>query len=78
MIHVHYPVGKLPEDLRGDLPAEGTVSVAIALEDGSEPTAAAATGQFSRHRGLRRRLFASSKDIVAHVDALRDEWDRPS
>src|SRR4051812_44470428 len=33
-------------------------------------------GHFSRWKHLRRGDFASSEAIAAHVDALRDEWDR--
>lgn len=34
------------------------------------------TGHFSRFKHLRRSHFASSEEIVAHLRALRDEWDR--
>jgi hypothetical protein len=33
-------------------------------------------GHFSRWKHLRRHHFASEEEIVAHVRALRDEWDR--
>lgn len=34
------------------------------------------SGQFSRWKSLRRTHFASTEEIVDHVRALRDEWDR--
>jgi hypothetical protein len=34
------------------------------------------SGQFSRWRALRRTHFASTEEVVDHVRALRDEWDR--
>lgn len=33
-------------------------------------------GQFSRWKPLRRTHFASTEEIVDHVRALREEWDR--
>ena len=33
-------------------------------------------GHFSRWKHLRRSRFASSEEINAHIDALRDEWSR--
>jgi hypothetical protein len=33
-------------------------------------------GHFSRWKHLRRSHFASRSEIAAHVDALRDEWNR--
>jgi len=33
-------------------------------------------GHFSRFKRLRRSHFASGEEIVAHVRALREEWDR--
>lgn len=33
-------------------------------------------GQFSRLRHLRRSNFASDREIAAHIDALREEWER--
>jgi hypothetical protein len=38
--------------------------------------AGAASGHFSRWKHLRRSHFASMEEIVDHVRALRDEWDR--
>jgi hypothetical protein len=34
------------------------------------------TGHFSRWRHLRRSNFASAQEIAAHIDALREEWER--
>ncbi len=74
VIREHYPIERLPEDLRGDLPEQGRVSVEIVLEmEGS--------GQerhFSRFKDRRHRGFDSVEEIDAHLSALRDEWDRPT
>ena len=32
-------------------------------------------GHFSRHKSIRRNNFATAEDVVAHIRALRDEWD---
>jgi hypothetical protein len=43
-------------------------------EDGANGTTAA--GHFSRWKHLRRASFASPAEIAAHINALREEWDR--
>jgi len=43
-------------------------------EDGPNGTTAA--GHFSRWKHLRRASFASPAEITAHINALREEWDR--
>jgi hypothetical protein len=52
-----------PRTAGGTIPAAGA-SPAIGI------------GHFSRFKHLRRAHFASSEEIVAHIRALRDEWDR--
>jgi hypothetical protein len=42
----------------------------------SEAGPTAREGHFSRFKRLRRSHFASGEEIVAHVRALREEWDR--
>jgi len=43
-------------------------------EDSTNESVAA--GHFSRWKHLRRANFASPAEIAAHIDALREEWDR--
>ncbi len=67
-----YPVEKLPEDLRDGLTR---ASVTVSLEEeASDPSPAA--GHFTRWKHLRRAEFLTTEEIVDHVRALRDEWDR--
>jgi hypothetical protein len=40
------------------------------------PNGTMAAGHFSRWKHLRRASFASPAEIAAHIDALREEWDR--
>jgi hypothetical protein len=42
----------------------------------SEAKPATQEGHFSRFKQLRRPHFASGEEIVAHIRALREEWDR--
>jgi len=44
------------------------------IEDG--PNDSTAAGHFSRWKHLRRANFASPGEIMAHISALREEWDR--
>jgi hypothetical protein len=44
------------------------------IED--RPNGSAAAGHFSRWKHLRRANFRSPGEIVAHIAALREEWDR--
>jgi len=43
---------------------------------GGSNGSAAADGHFSRWQHLRRANFASPREIAAHINALREEWDR--
>ena len=40
------------------------------------PNGNMAAGHFSRWKHLRRANFTSPGEIVAHINALREEWDR--
>ena len=40
------------------------------------PNGSSAAGHFSRWKHLRRANFASPTEIAAHINALREEWDR--
>jgi hypothetical protein len=58
---------------------EGNTTVLEGLEipkpeDG--PNSSTVAGHFSRWKHLRRAIFASPAEIAAHIDALREEWDR--
>jgi len=55
--------------------AAGYQHAPVAASD-DKGEAAAEDGHFSRWRHLRRSNFASEAEIAAHIDALREEWDR--
>jgi hypothetical protein len=76
IVREHYPVEKLPEDLREGI--EGRyVSVTVETEVAK---AESGTPRLSwpeiRERLKERRLSTTTEEAVARIRALRDEWDR--
>ncbi len=86
LVREHYPVSKLPEDLREGFEAESNVRVTVDVEPNASGEQSAAReadaeseivpkpGLFSKFRHLRRVNFESDEDVDAYVNALRDEW----
>jgi len=74
IVREHYPVEKLPEDLRAELGLARTVTLVIESEDrpSREAERKAAIDELRR---LRSTLKPSENDSVARVRQLRDEWD---
>ena len=74
IVREHYPVERLPEDLRAELGLARTVTVVIEAEEDPSRTAAraAAVAELLQHR---KTLAPSEDDAVARVRQLRDEWD---
>lgn len=75
IVREHYPVERLPEDLRAELGLATTVTVTIepAPERNDQTRRAAAIVELLEHR---RRLKPSTESSAATVRKLRDEWDR--
>lgn len=80
IVREHYPVSKLPEDLREEF--TGSTEVTLIVEARTTPTDERegpeppyGRGAFSRYRHLTKANFKSTDEVVAHVRALRDEWD---
>ena len=76
IVREHYPVEKLPEDLRSELGLTQTVTVTIEPEIRSrqhDPLVRQAIEQLQAHRA---RLPVGPSDSVDRVSKLRDEWDR--
>ncbi len=82
LVREHYPVSKLPEDLREGFEANATVCVTVDVESGTADTRPSAVrpevtgnpGLFSQYKHLRRENFKTDAEVDAHVAALRDEW----
>ncbi|MEP9379618.1 hypothetical protein ABLE91_23105 [Aquabacter sp. CN5-332] len=78
IVREHYPVEKLPDDLRESVADKERVRVVLETEapEGAPPSGDSGAGHFSRWQHLRRDHFDTPQDIVDHIRALRDEWDR--
>ena len=74
IVREHYPVAKLPKDLRAELGLAQTVTLVIETndEDSRSVARAAAIAELLEHR---RNLKPSDSDSVERVRKLRDEWD---
>lgn len=74
IVREHYPVERLPEDLRAELGLARTAKIVIEVEeDRSRSKARAdAIADLLEHR---RGLAPSPDDSVARVRKFRDEWD---
>ncbi len=78
IVREHYPVSKLPEDLREGFGPHDEVRVTIdaAPEEvvpANQPNARA--GLFSQYKPLVKARFTFLEEINDHVRALREEWD---
>lgn len=74
IVREHYPVERLPEDLRAELGVARTVKVVIETED-KQPQTIDVKAAIAELRELRSKLKPSSEDSVERVRKLRDEWD---
>ena len=83
IVREHYPVEKLPEDLRVHFSQDALVTIQLQQEEANVQFAPPTTPMSTRDvaaliRGLhenRPDKGRSMDDIVAEVRALRDEWD---
>ncbi|AOO80749.1 hypothetical protein [Bosea vaviloviae] len=82
IVREHYPIEKLPEDLRAELTGQGTVTVTIETEMTPPQNVAAARASWNALLERISQLHATgavkpvtSEEAVARVRALRDEWD---
>jgi hypothetical protein len=83
IVREHYPVEKLPEDLREGIPAGEQVKVIVEpervafedsplLQDLPRPERVLTLEEMF---AMRRPVYSSVEETVAHVRALRDEWE---
>jgi len=71
LLHAGETTSIQPAGFAEEEPATGVGSPSSRIGESSNRT-----GHFSRWKHLRRTHFASSEEIVEHIRALRDEWDR--
>jgi hypothetical protein len=73
IVREHYPVERLPEDLRAELGIARTAKVVIEIDaESSRSSRQAAAAELLT---LREKLRPSADDSVERVRKLRDEWD---
>jgi len=70
IVREHYPVSKLPEDLREGVDPDATVTVTV--EDLKRPERVMTLDEIF---ALRRPPYRSAEEIVSDVRRQRDEWD---
>ena len=68
IVREHYPVSRLPDDLRGGLEADALVTVVISTGEAAQPSFRSLFEALEPNR-------VSSDEAVARVRALRDEWE---
>lgn len=86
IVREHYPVEKLPEDLRALVPGAAEVTIEVTVEDGEDDDdadivapltaeeAVAMMREMQRHVAARGESV-TEKEAVRRVRELRDEWD---
>jgi hypothetical protein len=70
IIREHYPVSKLPEDLRPS--DDPNASVTITIEQEKRPEKVMSLEEIFSLTGFRRR---TAEEIDADIRVMRDEWD---
>lgn len=80
IVREHYPVEKLPEDLRAELVGQSTVTVTIeageqstAMPSGSSIVEVLAEAKRLREAGVIKSVTA--EEAVNRIRTLRDEWE---
>lgn len=69
VVRRHYPAGKLPDDLRGEIDPARQVTVTIVEEELPEEVMS-----LEEIFAARRPPFRTAEEIDADIRALRDEW----
>lgn len=75
IVREHYPVERLPEDLRAELGLAKTVTVVIEAEAPPRQTDPSVRQAIEELKAYRARLPITPSDSVERVSKLRDEWD---
>lgn len=76
IVKTHYPVEKLPEDLRKDLPEGGAVTVTLELEQDWETPREPLMSVDEMLTAVPESQRRSGDDIDADLRRQRDEWGR--
>jgi len=73
IVREHYPVDRLPEDLREGI--EGPY-VSVVIETEKSAPRPQLTWQELRAKLKERQVSVTTEEAVARIRALRDEWER--
>jgi chorismate-pyruvate lyase len=74
IVRAHYPVSKLPEELREGLEPDGSVTVTLEEEIRKAPSVDEMRQQWLEVRkALKHKVTV--EEAVARIRELRDEWD---
>ncbi len=76
----HYPVSRLPEDLRAGLETAGSVRVTVESEAAADkrprgPSIAELAAQLKALSEDPTRVITTPEEAVRRIRELRDEWD---
>ena len=74
IVREHYPVEKLPEDLREGFSKGAAVTVTIEVET-DRPRQTSKRLSLLEARALAQRAIPIGDDAVERIRKLRDEWD---
>jgi hypothetical protein len=66
----HYPVERLPQELRAGLEAGQIVTVTV---EGAEEAATAPA--LATYVGTAKGAYTTPEDALAHIRRMRDEWE---
>jgi len=69
IVRAHYPVEKLPQELREGF--EPNARVTVTIEPETTPIDKMSLEELF---SLRRDVFASAAEAAEHIRAMRDEW----
>jgi hypothetical protein len=78
IVREHYPVSKLPEDLREAFAGQDEVTVTIEEVVGRPLDSGKARPEHIKSLdelfAMAQPIFSSLEEVTAHVRSLRDEW----
>jgi hypothetical protein len=74
IVRKHYPVERLPEDLRPTHVVGGTVTITV-QEDEQDQTKSNISEMLNQMKEARDRMPVATDDPVTRIRRLRDEWE---
>lgn len=77
IVRRHYPVAKLPEDLRaefrGSLPDDALVTVTVAVDKKPKKSSSKTRFLFSELLREKRNVYKDEKEVIDYINALRED-----